>query len=218
MALPLSIGASGEEIRDLHRRLSSAGHRVTHDTATYTAATVDAVRSFQQAHGLEDSGTCDETTWNTLVEASYALGDRTLYQTRPMLRGDDIADLQLRLGSLGFDAGRSDGIFGPQTERAVADFQRNAGLTSDGVAGPQTISELIRLSARADVSRPVALVARTSRAARPAERARSVSHRRRRRRPPAGARARHLPSPARRRSDGSRRAPSRLVHPGSPRQ
>ena len=63
-----------------------------------------------------------------------------------MLRGDDIADLQLRLGSLGFDAGRADGIFGPETERAVADFQRNAGLTSDGVAGPQTIAELQRLS------------------------------------------------------------------------
>jgi N-acetylmuramoyl-L-alanine amidase len=75
-----------------------------------------------------------------------------------MLRGDDIADLQLRLGSLGFDAGRADGIFGPETEHAVADFQRNAGLTSDGVAGPQTIAELVRLSVRADTSRPVAQV------------------------------------------------------------
>jgi N-acetylmuramoyl-L-alanine amidase len=158
MSLPLSIGASGEEVRDLHRRLAAAGHRLTADLAQYSASTAAAVEQFQAAHGLDATGVCDQTTWNTLVEASYKLGDRAIYHTQPMLRGDDIADLQLRLGSLGFDAGRADGIFGPETERAVADFQRNAGLTSDGVAGQQTIAELRRLSARADTSRSVAQV------------------------------------------------------------
>ena len=44
-----------------------------------------------------------------------------------------MAELQAgALGMLGFDAGRVDGIFGPQTE-ALRDFQRNAGLTTDGV-------------------------------------------------------------------------------------
>ena len=158
MSLPLSIGASGEEVRDLHRRLAAAGHRLTSDLAYYGPATATAVEQFQTAHGLDATGICDQATWNTLVEASYKLGDRAVYHAQPMLRGDDIADLQLRLGSLGFDAGRADGIFGPETEHAVADFQRNAGLTSDGVAGPQTIAELVRLSARADTSRSVAQV------------------------------------------------------------
>jgi N-acetylmuramoyl-L-alanine amidase len=158
MSLPLSIGASGEEVRDLHRRLAAAGYRLTADLAHYGSATAAAVEQFQAAHGLDSTGVCDQTTWNTLVEASYKLGDRAIYHTRPMLRGDDVADLQRRLGSLGFDAGRADGIFGPETERAVADFQRNAGLTSDGVAGTHTIAELIRLSARADTTRSVAQV------------------------------------------------------------
>ena len=158
MSLPLSIGASGEEVRDLHRRLAAAGHRLTFDLAHYSTSTATAIKQFQTAHGLDPTGVCDQATWNTLVEASYNLGDRAIYYTQPMLRGDDIADLQLRLGSLGFDAGRADGIFGPETERAVADFQRNAGLTSDGVAGPQTIAELVRLSVRADTSRSVAQV------------------------------------------------------------
>ena len=158
MSLPLSIGATGEEVRDLHRRLSAAGHRVTSELAYYSPSTATAIEQFQIAHGLDATGICDQATWNTLVEASYKLGDRAIYHTQPMLRGDDIADLQLRLGSLGFDAGRADGIFGPETERAVADFQRNAGLTSDGVAGPQTIAELVRLSARADTTRSVAQV------------------------------------------------------------
>jgi N-acetylmuramoyl-L-alanine amidase len=158
MSLPLTVGASGEEVRDLHRRLAAAGYRLTSSLAHYSASTAAAIEQFQIAHGLDPTGVCDQATWNTLVEASYKLGDRAIYYTQPMLRGDDIADLQLRLGSLGFDAGRADGIFGPETERAVADFQRNDGLTSDGVAGQQTIAEIVRLSARADISHSVAQV------------------------------------------------------------
>ena len=36
-----------------------------------------------------------------------------------MLRGDDVADLQTRLGDLGFFADRVDGILGPQTAAAI---------------------------------------------------------------------------------------------------
>ena len=45
-----------------------------------------------------------------------------------MLRGEDIAELQRSLGSLGFNAGKVDGIFGPDTQNAVELFQRNSGL------------------------------------------------------------------------------------------
>src|SRR6266545_3977054 len=47
-----------------------------------------------------------------------------------MLRGDDVYELQRELGSLGFDAGRVDGIFGPRTLEALLGFQRNAGVTT----------------------------------------------------------------------------------------
>ena len=59
-----------------------------------------------------------------------------------MLRGDDVADLQSRLNELGFDADKVDGIFGPNTNRAVHEFQLNRGLPQDGVAGPLTVGEL----------------------------------------------------------------------------
>ena len=39
----------------------------------------------------------------------------------------------------GFDAGRIDGIFGPDTDRALRSFQRNAGFGVDGIGGPQTL-------------------------------------------------------------------------------
>ena len=58
-----------------------------------------------------------------------------------MLRGDDVAELQQRLCTLGFDTGRVDGIFGDATVRALGEFQRNAGLPVDGiVAAPPCAS------------------------------------------------------------------------------
>lgn len=60
----------------------------------------------------------------------------------PNLRGDDVAELQSALGRLGFDCGRVDGILGPDTSAAVADFQRNCGLPTDSVCGPDTVRAL----------------------------------------------------------------------------
>jgi hypothetical protein len=47
-------------------------------------------------------------------------------------RGDAVEAVQAALGIA------VDGIFGPQTERAVKRFQRRKGLTVDGVVGPET--------------------------------------------------------------------------------
>jgi N-acetylmuramoyl-L-alanine amidase len=69
-----------------------------------------------------------------------------------MLRGDDVSELQHRLGNMGFDPGRTDGIFGPDTERAVAEFQRNAGLVVDQVCGPDTVEALGRIATRGGTS------------------------------------------------------------------
>jgi len=114
----------------------------------YRESTTDAVRRFQEARGLLRTGVCDRTTWSALVEAGYRLGDRLLYLCSPMLRGDDVHDLQHGLGALGFDAGRVDGIFGPQTESALRQFQRNTGLTTDAVCGPEVCASLARLGGR----------------------------------------------------------------------
>ncbi len=116
------------------------------------------MRQFQSRRGLDVTGQCDSSTWAALVEAGFRLGDRMLYLHAPMIRGDDVHDVQLDLSALGFHHGRVDGIFGPATRDAVAEFQRNVGLTPDGVVGPDTISALRRLRRRPGTSTPVASV------------------------------------------------------------
>ncbi|NLL51800.1 MAG: peptidase M14 [Peptococcaceae bacterium] len=58
------------------------------------------------------------------------------------LRGDDVAVLQSRLKSLGYHPGPIDGIFGTRTQQAVIRFQRDRGLTPDGIVGPLTYGAL----------------------------------------------------------------------------
>ncbi|MFN8034758.1 MAG: peptidoglycan-binding protein [Acidimicrobiia bacterium] len=146
-------GVGGEPVRELQQRLSALGFTIPVDEhGVFGPETEQTVRAFQSDRGLRADGVCGRQTWAALVESGYALGDRLLYRRNPMLRGDDVATLQQRLDALGFDAGREDGIFGEDTGRAVAEFQRNAGLTVDGIFGPQALAALTRLDALADGS------------------------------------------------------------------
>ncbi len=136
---------------DLQRRLARLGH-ASGESGRFGPGTTAAVEAFQDASGLRVDGICGEQTWAALVEANWRLGDRLLYERRPMLRGDDVSVLQARLGTLGFHAERVDGIFGPRTAGALVDFQRNSGLTADGICGPATVSALDRLGPRTPAS------------------------------------------------------------------
>jgi N-acetylmuramoyl-L-alanine amidase len=133
----------------VQRRLLAAGIGVPREElASYGPGTEAGVRAFQRRRGLRDDGVCGKQTWAALVEAGYRLGDRMLYRHAPMLRGDDVVELQRRLSALGFDAGKVDGIFGQQTERALVEFQRNAGLVTDAIAGPATVRALRQVGER----------------------------------------------------------------------
>lgn len=133
-------------MRDVQHRLVALGIGVGDDeSGVYGSGTVAAIRDFQERRGLRLDGVCGADTWAALVEAGWRLGDRPLFLTVPMVRGDDVAELQRRLGSLGFDAGRVDGIFGERTERALRDFQRNGGLVTDSICGSATLLALARL-------------------------------------------------------------------------
>ncbi len=73
--------------------------------------------------------------------AAHDEDERTLRLQTPNMQGDDVRAVQQALVDAGF-AASADGIFGPQTEAAVKQFQQQQGLSVDGIVGPATRSAL----------------------------------------------------------------------------
>lgn len=156
--LPLRLGHSGPLVRDLNRRLAGAGIRDVGEPDVFDEQTEQALKAFQASRRLIEDGICGRQSWGALVDAAHRLGDRMLYLRSPMTRGDDVTELQQRLGSLGFDAGYVDGIFGPDTQAAVRLFQHNQGVNPDGMVGAETVAALARLAVRRTGDKTVAEV------------------------------------------------------------
>lgn len=146
------FGDSGSGVRAIRDWLRASGDLAASACGDeYDEATTDAVRAFQQRRGLLVDGIVGPQTYVVLHGAHWQLGDRVLgYIPGHQHQGDDVAQLQERLLSLGLSPERVDGIFGANTERAVRRFQRGVGLPEDGTVGPMT------LRAFGDLSRSVA--------------------------------------------------------------
>ncbi len=57
-------------------------------------------------------------------------------------RGDEVRRIQKKLKELGYYKGTVDGIYGTATKKAVTAFQKNCGITADGIAGAKTLKFL----------------------------------------------------------------------------
>lgn len=57
-------------------------------------------------------------------------------------RGDEVRRVQKKLKELGYYKGTVDGIYGTGTQKAVRAFQKNCGITADGIAGAKTLKYL----------------------------------------------------------------------------
>jgi len=58
------------------------------------------------------------------------------------LNEKQVSELQNALNEKGFAVGRVDGIVGPETMRAIRNFQNQEGLTATGQPDPQTLKAL----------------------------------------------------------------------------
>ena len=57
-------------------------------------------------------------------------------------RGEEVKQIQTVLKDRELYEGNIDGIYGSQTEKAVIQFQKQMGLTPDGIVGPKTLSAM----------------------------------------------------------------------------
>mgnify|MGYP002525422811 CR=1 FL=1 len=67
---------------------------------------------------------------------------RNLYLTDPMMTGEDVKEVQIRLNNLKYNCGTADGIFGKKTDIAVKNFQSDNGISAKGIVGKKTAEAL----------------------------------------------------------------------------
>ncbi|MFN8612134.1 MAG: peptidoglycan-binding protein [Vulcanimicrobiota bacterium] len=92
----------------------------------------DAARISSHSHETANGVTPNFGTWGA---ASPGL--------RRGQSGEDVKNLQNQLNAQGAGL-KTDGEFGPKTEKALRNFQRRKGLEQDGVAGPDTNQKLAK--------------------------------------------------------------------------
>ena len=124
-ALPLTI-----RIVIAQGRLAARGYDVGPATGAVNPRTRIAVARYQEAEGLPVTGDLDEATLTRIETAPAAPAE--------------IALLQETLEELGYDPGGVDGVLGPGTRRALADFQADSGLPATGDPDLATGAAIVR--------------------------------------------------------------------------
>ena len=145
---PITTGMQGAAVEDVQSRLLQLGYTIDDAEVAdkrFGTTTEQAVGTFRLDSGLAAGSAVDIPCWSALVDASYKLGDRTLYLRMPNFHGADVQALQRALNVLGFACGEDDGYFGPHTEAALQQFQENVGLFADGMAFQDTYAYINRL-------------------------------------------------------------------------
>ncbi len=142
----LEPGDMGEDVIRMQNRLKQLGYFTGNATGNYYQATTAAVKLFQAAAGLTQSGIATSETLTQLYAASAPVytgsassgGTVTGYTTLAGgSKGTEVFNLQKRLIELGYLTGTADGSYGNKTSSAVMRFQAALGYPQDGVASAQ---------------------------------------------------------------------------------
>ncbi|MEH2211845.1 peptidoglycan-binding domain-containing protein [Nostoc sp.] len=143
----LSQGQTGAAVTRLQQRLRQLGYFNTNPTGNFGRITKDAVIAFQRSYRITANGIVNRQTWNALMGSSPTSG-------RSSLSTQQVRELQVRLRQLGYLKADATGNVGPMTKEAVMAFQRNNGLSVDGIANAQVLDSVRRASGGSTTQQP----------------------------------------------------------------
>ena len=149
----LKIGSRGDSVKQLQQAIMKAGFTVVGGAdGIFGVLTATALKSYQNANGLETTGVVDDATAAALakvVAGSVDAGHDPSTTTSPLLGlrsgsiGSDVKALQETLISAGISLrGGADGIFGPATRTALQQYQQAKALEQSGIVDEATANAL----------------------------------------------------------------------------
>ena len=142
------------EVKAMQSRLIELGYLSGSADGDFGASTRAALVAFQKNAGLTADGIAGATTIKALNSSSAPKASASASATATAAptssttatyttlkqgsNGEAVKKLQKRLIELGYLTGSADGDYGRATTDAVKAFQKQAGLTADGIAGAST--------------------------------------------------------------------------------
>lgn len=152
----LTVGSTGAAVRSLQNNLTTLGYYSGDVTGHFGSQTAEAVRKYQKAKGLSQTGTATPSLQSRIASdtgSGSGSGSKVVIKTslKQGDSGDAVRDLQNALYKLGFYNGTISGNYGSLTAAAVRKFQDKNDLTVDGIAGSRTIA-LINQKAGSSIS------------------------------------------------------------------
>jgi len=159
----LKYGDWGGNVTTLQEQLIASGRALRGGAdGLFGLVTMNALKDFQAANGLEVTGRVNDATAQALASnsadrsAAAASNPYTqLVGLRPGALGGSVEALQQRLLDLGVQVrGGVDGIFGPATANSLKAFQTQRGLPADGVVDNATAEALNTAPAAPEATAP----------------------------------------------------------------
>ena len=145
----LRKGSSGQYVRILQNALLAKGYKLPKYGAdgSFGKETEEAVRQLQKDAGAVVDGVVGKETWG-IINSIFTRPERSAiypgYLIKKGQQSEDVRKVQNRLIELGYSCGHcgADSMFGRDTYNAVIAFQRDNGLSKDGIVGPATWNKL----------------------------------------------------------------------------
>lgn len=140
----LYLGVTGVAVSKLQDDLRVVGFYTGATTGVFDRATEEAVISLQKSQELTADGIAGDRTLASLENLKKNGSGVSFHNVTIQLnsRGEAVRNLQMKLAQLGYYTAGITGVFEEKTVDAVLRFQKDRGLTTDGVVSTATWEEL----------------------------------------------------------------------------